>query len=290
MLAHKVISRGLSRTAKVLAAIFMAFGARNAPAGLVQTNRTERFVTNLVEVRMQATKLITEYRTNWTQEVWNNIIDVYATNRVTKLYTNRIPVQVIETNYVKAYRTNLVARYVTNRITVDDFRTNFVQAYFTNVKTLHLTNWVAVLQFKTNWVNQPLTNLVTIDLPRPRAAAAAGQTESTLPTSAEPLTLKARRGRQLPGGRPAEVELTVRPNTPGEVRVQQWRVEREDGSMLLFGEDQEFRRALPVGNYKVEVKARQPNTNELLAAIGTLSVRPGDILLQQKPTPKWTSP
>jgi hypothetical protein len=34
----------------------------------------------------------------------------------------------------------------------------------------------------------------------------------------------------------------------------EWRVERTDGSVLLFGQSPEFRRELPVGTYKVEVK------------------------------------
>jgi hypothetical protein len=45
-----------------------------------------------------------------------------------------------------------------------------------------------------------------------------------------------------------------------------------------------------VGKYKIEVKARQPGTNQLLAALGTLSVMPTDVSLQQKALPKWVAP
>lgn len=295
------------KNARLALVAVLAMAALGARANLVQTNRTERWVTNLVEVKMQATKLITEYRTNWNQEIWNNIIDVYATNRVTKQYTNKITVELLQTNYVKAYRTNLqtlqltnwatvalyrtnyITRHLTNRINVDEFRTNLVQAYQTNVKTLHLTNWVTVLLFKTNWVNQPLTNVVSIDLPRQASRPSASAPGAV---SGEVLAIQAHRGSQPATGKPAEVQLTVHSNagTDRTIQVQQWRVEREDGSMLLFGQDQVFRRALPVGKYKVEVKARQPGTNHLLAALGTLSVLPGDVLLQQKPSPAWVSP
>ena len=276
--------------------------AMGATAPLVQTNRTERWETNVIEVRMQATKLVTEYRTNWVNEVWNNIIDVYATNKVTKLYTNRIKIDLLQTNFVNAYHTNLktlqmfhtneVTHFLTNRISVEQLHTNLVQVFQTNIKTLHLTNFVSVLQFKTNWVNQPVTNEVSIDLPASVSSPSPKGQGGAPAVAAATLALQARRTGQPTKGKPAEVQITVHStNSAGApLHVQQWRVEREDGSMLLFGEDQEFRRALPVGKYKVEVKARQPGTNQMLAALGTLSVMPSDVSMQQKTMPKWVAP
>lgn len=295
-------TRFLYRAAAVAALGISIFPAVAATSPLVQTNRTERWETNVIEVRMQATKLVTEYRTNWVNEVWNNIIDVYATNRVTKLYTNRIKIDLLQTNFVNAYHTNLktlqmfhtneVTHFLTNRISVEQFRTNLVQVYHTNTRTLHLTNFVNVLQFKTNWVSQPVTNEVSIDLPASlEGSPAKGQGGGHATASPETLALQARRTGQPTKGKPAEVQITVHSNSTGaQIQVQQWRVEREDGSMLLFGQDQEFRRALPVGKYKIEVKARQPGTNQLLAALGTLSVMPTDVSLQQKALPKWVAP
>ena len=290
MICTRILSRipGVATAGLLGLSVIAAPGARGA---VVQTNRTEHWETNVIEIKMQATKLVTEYRTNWVNEVWNNIIDVYATNRVTKLYTNRIKVDLLQTNFVTAYHTNLqtlrvtneVTRFITNRVAVEAWRTNFVQAYQTNTKTLHLTNWVTVLQFKTNWVTQPLTNLVGIDMPvthgdstagsQPSPAAATHASSASSP--GEPLALQARRTGQGGNGKP-EVQLSVHAtNSAGTApKVEQWRVEREDGSMLLFGQDQEFRRALPVGKYKIEVKARQPGANQLVAALGTLSVLP----------------
>ena len=40
------------------------------------------------------------------------------------------------------------------------------------------------------------------------------------------------------------------------LQVQSWRVEREDSTVLLFGQDQTFKRQLPVGKYKVQAQLR----------------------------------
>jgi len=260
------------KTINVAILFVLLCGTAAAATSQVQTNRSERWVTNLVEVKMQATRLVTEYRTNWVEDGWTTIIDVYATNRIAKFYTNKI--------------------------TVDVAHTNFVQMYQTNLKTLRLTNWISVLQFKTNWVNQPVTNVVTIDLPAPRTSASPNQNQAgTAPhdagaapaASSQLMALQAHRGPQPSTGKPAEVQLTVH-STDASLQIQQWRVERDDGSILLFGQGPEFRRPLPVGKYKVEVKARQPGTNQMLAALGTLSVLPSDVLIQQKAPSKWVSP
>jgi hypothetical protein len=163
------------------------------------------------------------------------------------------------------------------------------------VKTLHLTNWATVLIFKTNWVTQPITNVVQIDLARTAVPGTEDETvaapkndrqiEGALtPTSSQnALAMEAKREGRVTGNGSVEVRLSVRwtNNANMPVQVQQWRIEREDGSILCFGQDQEFKRALPVGKYKVEVKAQRDN-GPLLAGLGTLAVMPREVLLQQR--------
>ncbi len=71
---------------------------------------------------------------------------------------------------------------------------------------------------------------------------------------------------------------------PGQsaVQVRQWRVQSEDGSILCFGQDQEFRRNLPYGSYQVELKA-QPNAGSSeLSVKGTLVVNSREVRLGQR--------
>jgi hypothetical protein len=64
--------------------------------------------------------------------------------------------------------------------------------------------------------------------------------------------------------------------------LQNWRVERDDGAILLFGQDQEFKRPLPVGNYKVEAKLKAEGDNPPLAVRDTLSVTPREATIQPR--------
>ncbi len=102
---------------------------------------------------------------------------------------------------------------------------------------------------------------------------------------AEPLVLQAIRSARPVVNNQVEVQLTAAwtqaPATP--IQVQQWRIEREDGSILCFGQDLEFKRALPVGTYKVTVRAQRDAKSPLLAALGTLTVTPREVLLEQRP-------
>src|SRR5205814_62430 len=77
-----------------------------------------------------------------------------------------------------------------------------------------------------------------------------------------------------PANNLVEVQVRVRTAAEGEpqVRVQRWRVEREDGAILSFGQEQEFKRELPVGRYKVEAKVRQDADSPLLLVRGWLTV------------------
>jgi len=197
-------------------------------ANVVRTNWVERWITNLIEVRMPLNRFVDEYQTNW----------------VTRFQTNRIDV----------YATNLLTRTLTNRIVVDVFQTNFVTAY------------------QTNWLTRVVTNEVQIELPGLAAAVLSG-----------PIVLEAARTAKPAKNGQVEVQLKVRvkgdPAAP--VLVQKWRVEREDRAILCFGQDREFKRDLPAGKYKVEVKIRKDEDSELLTVRGTLVLTAGEAVIQQ---------
>jgi hypothetical protein len=179
---------------------------------------------------------------------------------------------------------------------IDLVRTNFAQVTLTNIKTLNLTNWATVLVFKTNWTSQPITNVVEVELPRAPAtekrntttSLSASPTSLTASMANENLKVEARQtGRRLPN-KHVEVELTVKParGALGALQVQQWRVESVDGSFLCCAQEQEFKRDLPTGNYKVEVKTQAAADGALLAAKGTLAVTSERVSLQIKSPPK----
>jgi hypothetical protein len=265
---------------------------------LVRTNRAERWITNLIEVRMPANRFVNEYHTNWVTQLRTNVVDVYATNRVTRTLTNQVVVDALRTNVVVAYQTNWQTRTLTNRVAVNALRTNLVQQYQTNWSALTLTNWATVVLFKTNWITQPVTNVVQVAVPaRPTAAEAAAhavveskeaRAAEAAPTPAAtwvgPLAIEAARTSRAAANNLAEVRLKLRwtGNTVAPLQVQTWRVEREDGAILLFGQEQEFKRQLPVGNYKVEAKLKAEGDNLPLAARGTLSVTLHEATIQPR--------
>jgi hypothetical protein len=59
-------------------------------------------------------------------------------------------------------------------------------------------------------------------------------------------------------------------------------VKREDGAILLFGQDQDFKRELPVGNYRVEAKLKVEGNNPPLSVRGTLSVMARETVIQPR--------
>ena len=246
-----------------------------------RTNLVDRWVTNTTEIQMQVNRFVTEFHTNWVRRVETNFVELFTTKVVPEYRTNWITR--FRTNVVDRFQTNLVTMTVTNGFVVDQLRTNYVEAYQTNLETLNLTNWTTVVAFKTNWVTQPLTNLVAIELPREPVSAPA--TAPPRDASSEPLSLQASRNARLTANHQVEVQLTVTwthaPHTP--LQVQQWRIERADGSILCFGQDPEFRRALPPGTYRVLVKAQRDAGSPLFAALGTLTVTPREVLLEQRP-------
>jgi hypothetical protein len=176
--------------------------------------------------------------------------------------------------------------------------TNHVTDYHTNWSMLNLTNWQTLVLFKTNWLTQAMTNVVQIDLPSSPVVATAAPSEvvelkealvaTATPAPAAhwagPLAIEATRTSRPLANDLVEVQMKVKrtDSTAALLQVQQWRVEREDGAILLFGQDQDFKRELPVGNYRVEVKLKVEGDNPPLSVRGTLSVTARETIIQPR--------
>ena len=259
---------------------------------VTRTNLVDRWITNVVEIRMPNNVFVNEYRTNYLEQRRTNIVEVPQTKFVL--------VNAVRTNFVNSYRTNWGTLILTNDIRVEAFRTNFVLAYHTNWKALNLTNWQTVLIMKTNWITVPVTNMVTIDLitnqftaTEPRSTASENPEPKSVATSWTPLSgavlseelmLEASTtGKWVGANSHLEVQVKARwvndPNSPPVVH--QWRLERTDGAVLTFGQEQILKRSLPPGRYKVELRARRDSRSPLLAVRGTLAVTSRDALIER---------
>ncbi len=216
-----------------------------------------------------------------------NVVEVFATNWISQKVTNTVPVEATRKVQITEYRTNYNTVTLTNRVPVQFVMTNFVEAWRTNYRTLNVTNWETVLVMKTNWVTQPVTNVVNIDLITNRAPAQ----ELARPTSSAPdspvqvlpqgnstytssIQLEAFRSSRPPNRNVAELIIQARwvGESNVELQVRQWRVESEDGAILCHSQDQDFRRELPTGRYRIEVKAQRDTTGPLLAAKGVVDL------------------
>ena len=262
------------------------------------TNWITQLRTNVVDV--YATNRVTRTLTNQVavEATWTNYVTAYATNWNMRRLTNLVAVQATRTNVVVACQTNWNLRTLTNPVTVNVLRTNFVDRYRTNWSVVNLTNWETFVMFQTNRITQPVTNVVRFGMPaRPVASEnAAGQiveskeetvaTTSSVPAGAwaGPLAIEAARTTKPPVNNLVEVQLKARWNgkTAAPLQVQSWRVEREDGAILLVGQDQAFKRQLPVGRYKVEAKVRAHGDDPPLTARGTLSVTAHEATIEQR--------
>jgi hypothetical protein len=203
--------------------------------------------------------------------------------------TNGVDVEAVRTNFVDQWRTNWRTVSLTREVPIEVPRTNLVEQWKTNWKTFQMTNWQTVLVMKTNWITQPVTNVVAIDLitnpvaPAPVVASSPAlasahtvETVAPLRTAAptEELTFEAARTDRPSANHVAEVLLKVRwiAGSTSLPVVRQWRVESENGAILCSGQDQEFKRELPVGRYKVEVRAQRTVDGPLLAARAILAL------------------
>lgn len=227
----------------------------------VQTIPVPRIITNHVEVYVPSNTFVSVYRTNYYQALRTNVVEVHQTNWLTRTLTNTIMVDLAQTNLVTRYQTNL--------------------------QTLTLTNWEPVLVFKTNWVTQPVANVVQVDVPmrRPETAAPVTALPPVVPvTVANGFVLEASRTGKSPVNNQVEVSLKLKPTGGASLAVssQEWQVQRTDGSVLLFGQGPEFKRELPLGSYKVEVKART-GASVPLRVRGNFELTRDEILLQEPP-------
>jgi hypothetical protein len=271
---------------------------------IFSTNWTTLTVTNPVHVDRLRTNHTSEYHTNWitlnltnevgVQAVRTNVFTHYRTNLHDLQLTNDLAIELTRTNYITRYRTNLHRLQLTNELALNEFHTNFVDRYRTNVKTLVLTNWEQVLVMKTNWITQPITNVVQLDLvaknPEPAleketpTEVAAPVQSLPSPSRGEGVEIRASLA-STPGapGQP-EVQLRARWNTDPSIalHVEQWRIESQDSAILLFGQGQEFRRQLPIGRYKVEVKVRREVNGPVLAGNGVLDLSGSSATVLQK--------
>jgi len=259
---------------------------RGAEVSVVRTNWTERWVTNLIEVQMPENVFVDRFRTN--------LVRQYRTNTVEMYETNEISVNAFRTNYVDRWRTNWKTLTLAKEVGVEAVRTNLVEQWRTNWKTLNLTNWKTILVMKTNWVDQPVTNVVELDLASNQTGQAVAKQHLT-PDAAEPLasvqpgTVTEElafevSGTSRTGGDTLEVRLAPKWNaeSSGVVRVQQWHVESENGAILCSGVDREFKRQLPTGRYKVDLRARREKDGAVLIARGNLAVSATDAVVVPK--------
>ncbi len=245
-----------------------------AEINVTRTNLVDRWITNFIEVKMPANHFVDEYRTNWITQMRTNIVDFYATN--------------------------IVTRTLTNRVQVDAFQTNIFSDYRTNVQIINLTNWQPVVVIKTNWTVQPVTTVVEVSAPTPAETSASATAAASKPVVLDPvipisntLTVEglvieaSRASRPTANG---QIEVTLKARNVGDasapVQIQQWRVEREDGAILSFGQEQEFKRDLPIGRYKLELKVQHDGETPQIIARAILAVTAREATLQQRLTAK----
>jgi hypothetical protein len=206
-------------------------------------------------------------RTNLVPRWITNLIDIYLPdNKFVNVYhTNWV--QRYQTNILDVFRTNTLVKVVTNRTFIDAFQTNWVTAYQTNWRTVNLTNWTPVVATRTDQNTSPAAP--TPDPAPDRQTQAAVFRMTAFKTERPP--------------RNGLVEVILKVADDPVVQVDQWRVESVDGTTLCFGQDQEFKRELRVGKYRVEVKARSEGTNESQVMRANLTVTERDAWIQYKP-------
>jgi hypothetical protein len=141
-----------------------------------------------------------------------------------------------------------------------------------------------------------VTNVVEIEMARqtpaesaPKPTASEDAAVSNVDGSPEPLAIQA--SRRSVYNNQVEVVLAVKwaSNPEAPLRVQQWRVERDDGSILSFGDEREFKRPLPVGVYKIQVRVQRDAHDTFTVGRGTLTITPHEVLVAQKPSIKKSS-
>jgi hypothetical protein len=277
---------------------------------VTRTNWVEKSITNVVEVRMPKNVFVNEYHTNWVEQVQTNVvvrelprkvtvdfvhtnvITHYSTNYINKSEERMVYLDLLSTNFVDHFRTNVKVVRLTNDIAVNLVKTNFVERYRTNWQTLNFTNFQTVLVMKTNWVTQPVTNVVQLDLPAKSTASApavAAKPERpafrSSPNTADGPILEGSKTSTQPDNHLVEVLLKVHwPETTDPRPVQRWKVEREDGTFMSVGQEQTFKKELPVGTYKIEATLKSGPPAQVLR--GALIITGNEVVVRQKPSGK----
>jgi hypothetical protein len=235
-----------------------------------KTNQATRVITNVIEVVVPNNVFVNEYRTNRVERLLTNIVEVAVTNWTKKTVTNAVTVNAVQTNVVPNYATN------------------WVKVFRTNQATLTLTNWETVVVTKTNWVHQQMTNVVDLTLPAEEPVAAKVQSArpvakaEAMPAEArkDSIVIETSKTRSTENGE-VEVQFKVRLTSgANEPLLAQWRVERVDGAILFFNQNQEFKRALPPGHYQMIVKARRDADAPVLSAQGNMDVTRTSVALR----------
>jgi hypothetical protein len=232
-----------------------------------RTNWAARVITNAIEVRMPTNVFVNEYHTNRFEAWRTNIVDVCRTNWTTRILTNTIVIEIIQTNLVELFQTNFTS--------------------------LNLTNWETVLVIKTNWVTRPITNVAEMNIIANPVAAANTSAKAepkvaetaAAPEATEGFIMEVARTSKPPGNTQVEVQMKLK-SVAGTMPVflsQEWRVERVDGSMLLFGQGPEFKQELPPGKYKVEMTARSADRKTPLQLRRALEVTREKVTQQKLP-------
>jgi hypothetical protein len=269
---------------------------------VTRTNWVDTAITNIVEVRMPRNIFVNEYHTNWVERVHTNlvarelprkvtvdfvhtnVITHYSTNYINKSEERTVYIDLVSTNFVDHFRTNMKVLHFTNEIAVDRYRTNW--------QTLNFTNFQTVLVMKTNWVTQLVTNVVQLDLPAksppssPTVAAKPDRPALKTPLgAADGPILEGSKTSTQPDNNLVEVLLRVRwPETADARPIQQWKVEREDGTFMCVGQEQTFKKELPIGSYKIEVTLKSAPSAQVLR--GALVITPNEVVVRQKPSGK----
>lgn len=289
---------------------------------VTRTNWIDKAITNVVEVRMPRNVFVNEFRTNWVEQVRTNVVVVYGTNHVTRQvphtnfvtvthystnYINKsqprtVPVDLVFTNFVNVYQTNVKILRLTNDIAVNLVRTNLVDCYRTNWQTLNFTNFETVFVMKTNWVTEPVTNIVRVDLPAqpkhsstpapaPAPTVAKAEVAKTIAPAVDGPVLEGAKTASRSDNNLVEVLLRVRwpADTADAPAVQQWKVEREDGTFMTFGKEQTFKKELPVGSYTIEARLQWDPDAPVLLLKGTLKVSANEVVVRQKSAKRLAS-
>jgi hypothetical protein len=126
----------------------------------------------------------------------------------------------------------------------------------------------------TTVVEAPGVADVPQTIEQPKATGAEPATTTAAATLTDALKFEIWSGARQQPRNVLQVRLNVRwkADPTAAVDVQQWRVESENGAILCTSQEREFRRELPLGRYKVEVRTQREAGGRPLVAKTLLSL------------------